>query len=403
MPNKKNTVTDLQGLTHLLKDAVVGITDLVEAMQKQIVHPPFLPSTPIQHLISDVSQFAYKNIRWSASFVGSAVDKALEQLTFILGEIKTTEDREALRAVLNGVIGDYLEKHENPLKIAMQFRHEAQALSLNSKSLKKAYPTLHGKILVMVHGSSMNDLQWTRKAHNHGAALAKELQKTPVYLYYNSGLHVSTNGQNFSNLLEALLQNYPVPVEEICILAHSMGGLVSRSAMHYAQKQQKSWIKHLKKIVFLGTPHHGASLEQAGNYVDVILEATAYTKPFARLGKIRSAGVTDLRYGNLVDEDWQDADRFEMKHDQRQHIPLPEGVECHSIAGVSGKGSTKPLSSQWLGDNLVSVKSAFGQHKNPSKNLHFKKENTWIAYECNHFDLLSNPEVYHRIRQWIKK
>lgn len=106
-----------------------------------------------------------------------------------------------------------------------------------------------------------------------------------------------------------------------------MGGLVSRSAIHYGQQQQKLWTKHLKKIIFLGTPHHGAPLEQAGNFLDVILEAIPYAKPFARLGKIRSAGVTDLRYGNLLDEDWQNNDRFKMQGDQRKNISLPEQVE----------------------------------------------------------------------------
>ena len=216
----------------------------------------------------------------------------------------------------------------------------------------------------------------------------------------NSGRHISTNGQEFSELLEELVRNWPVPVEELIIIAHSMGGLVSRSAFHYGHQQQKSWTKHLNKIIFLGTPHHGAPLEQAGNFLDVVLEAIPYTKPFAQLGKIRSAGVTDLRYGNLLDEDWEDNDRFKLKGDQRQNISLPEKVECYSIAGMVGK-ATKSIFSQLLGDNLVTVKSALGQHKNPIKNLDFKKENTWIAYESTHSELLSNSKIYTKMKSWI--
>lgn len=400
MSDKRNTSADLQGLTSLITDATIGITDLVEAMHKRVVHPPLLPSTPIQHLITKIAGITFNNIRWSTRFISKGTDKALGKLTTLFGEIEATEKREAIRSVLNGVIGDHLKKKENPLQISMQLRHEAKAISINSKSIKNAYSTINGKILLMVHGSCLNDIQWTQKEHNHGKLLAKELQKTPIFLHYNSGLHISTNGKELNELLEDLVQNWPVPVEELVILAHSMGGLVSRSALYYGQEQQKSWTKQLKKIIFLGTPHHGAPMEKAGNFVDVALEAIPYAKPFARLGKIRSAGVTDLRYGNLLDEDWHNDDRFKMQGDKRQNISLPEQIECYSIAGVAGK-VTASKASKLLGDKMVGVKSALGQHKDPTKNLQFKKENTWIVYETSHSALLSNPKIYTKIKSWM--
>ena len=65
MLDKKNEKSDLQGVTHLIKESIIGITDLVEEMQGRIVHPPFLPSSPIQHLITNISKITYKNIRWN--------------------------------------------------------------------------------------------------------------------------------------------------------------------------------------------------------------------------------------------------------------------------------------------------------------------------------------------------
>ncbi|MGK0363992.1 MAG: pimeloyl-ACP methyl ester carboxylesterase [Saprospiraceae bacterium] len=399
MSNKKKPDSDLQGITRLITDATIGVTELVEAMHHRVVHPPFLPSTPIQHLITTIAGFTYKNIRWSTRLIGGGLDKALGLLVPMLGEMKTTDEKEAVRSALNGVVGDYLEEKNNPLQITMQFRSQAKTIPIDTKSLEQTYPTINGKILLMVHGSSMNDIQWTRKEHNHGEALAEDLGKTPIYLHYNSGRHISTNGQNFNELLEDLILHWPVPVEELVIVAHSMGGLVSRSALHYGQQDQNTWIAPLKKIVFLGTPHHGAPLERAGNYLNLILELIPYTKPFARLGKIRSAGVTDLRYSNLVDEDWQDNDRFKLQGDQRQNIPLPEEIECYSVAGNNGKETDSV--SRFAGDGLVDVKSALGQHKNPAKDLHFKMENTWIAQETNHLDLLDNLEVYGKMKEWL--
>lgn len=400
MSNNIKTGTGLQGLTRIITDATIEVTDLVEAMHKRVIHPPFLPSTPIQHLITNIAGFTYKNIKWSTRLIGSGLEKVFKQLSPIFGELKTTTQRAIMRSALNGVVGDYLENTENPLQIKMQFRDQLKAISLDTNSLRKAYSANKSKILLLVHGSCMSDLQWTRKEHNHGIALAKKLGFAPIYLHYNSGRHISTNGQNFNELLEDLVLNWPGPIEEIAILAHSMGGLVIRSALHYGQQQHKKWTKHLQKIIFLGTPHHGAPLEQIGNYIDLVLESIPYTKPLARLAKIRSAGITDLRYGNLVDEDWQDEDRFKLQGDQRKNIPLPNSVECFSIAAATRK-KTAPLSSRFIGDRLVTVKSALGQHRKTAKKLNFKEDNTWIAYEHNHLDLLNSPEVYDKIEEWI--
>lgn len=399
MSNKNKTSSYLQGVTRLIVDATTGVTDVVEAMHRRVVHPPFLPSTPVQHLITGVAGIVYKNIRWGTQLIGGSLDYALGQFAHVFGEIKTTDEREAMRSALNGVVGDYLEEKENPLKIRMQFRYQSKPVPLDG-SMDAVYPAINGKILLMVHGSCMNDIQWTRKGHNHGTALATALGKTPIYLHYNTGRHISTNGQNLSELLEALVQQWPIPIEELVIVAHSMGGLVARSALYYGQQQQKTWPEHLKKIVFLGTPHHGSPLERMGNYLHSILAFIPYAKPFARLGTVRSAGVTDLRHGNLLDEDWQGNDRFETQEDRRHPVPLPTQIACYSIAAAIGK-ATDPISPRIMGDSLVDVKSALGQHENPAKNLDFKADNTWVAYGNTHLDLLSNPDIYAKMKAWL--
>ena len=400
MSKKTKEDSDLQGITNLIVDVTIGVTNLVEAMHKQVVHPSFLPSTKIQKLITSIASITYKNIRWSTLFIGSSISKMLKKLTPAIGKIKDSDKKDIILSVLNGVIGDYLEEKENPLKITMQFRYQSKTLAIDPKSINVAYPKVNGKILLMIHGACMNDLQWTRKDHNHGEIIATELNKTPIYLKYNSGLHISSNGKNLNNLLEELVKNWPVPIEELVIIAHSMGGLVSRSALYYGEQNQKKWTQHVKKIVFLGTPHHGSYVERTGNYLDLILESIHYTKPFARLGKIRSAGVTDLRYGNLIDEDWKDDHRFEIKNDKRRNIQLSKQIEFYTIAAVVGNETTS-LSTQILGDTLVDVKSALGQHKNPDKNLNFKKENIWISYDSNHLDLISNPKILNKIKVWL--
>ena len=400
MSKKTKPDSELQGLTHLIMDTTIGVTDLVEETHRQVVYPPFLPSTTIQNLITKIAGFTFSNIRWSTKVIGNSVSKILKHLTPAIVNIKSSDKKEVLLSVLNGVIGDYLEEKENPLKIDMQFRYQSKAIQIDSESLKETYPKINGKILLMIHGSCMNDIQWNHKNHNHGEILSEELNKTPIYLNYNSGKHISTNGKELNKNLQKLIENWPVPVEEVVIIAHSMGGLLTRSALYYAGQNDNKWTKHLKKVAFLGTPHHGSHVERIGNYLDLILESVPYLKPFARLGKIRSAGVTDLRYGNLVDEDWQHSGRFERKGDQRKHIQLPNKIEFFAVAATTGKESAH-ASAQILGDSLVDIKSALGQHKKTAKNLNFKEENTWIVYENNHLELLSNPKILDKLKTWL--
>jgi hypothetical protein len=179
-----------------------------------------------------------------------------------------------------------------------------------------------------------------------------------------------------------------------------MGGLLTRSALHYANQAGLQWPQYLKNIAFLGTPHHGSPLERAGNWVDVILGSTPYSRPLAKLGQLRSAGVTDLRYGHVLDVDWQGHDRFRRKPDSRQHLPLPEGVACFAVA-ASTAARRSALADRLVGDGLVPVHSALGQHDNAARQLVFAPEREFIVYRTNHMQLLSNPAVTAQLLHWL--
>ena len=131
--------------------------------------------------------------------------------------------------------------------------------------------------------------------------------------------------------------------------------------------------------------------------MNVCLGLHSYTAPFARLAKLRSAGITDLCFGNLLDEDWQGLDRFEHARDFRHPVPLPEGVECYAIAANIGKRA-----GALFGDGMVSVNSALGRHEDPGLTLSFAPSRQWVGYGMNHWDLLSQPAVYKQIRRWME-
>jgi pimeloyl-ACP methyl ester carboxylesterase len=357
-------------LNRLVIDATAGVTDVVEAMHHNIAQAPGAVAAPSRGRTRGITGLVYRSIRGITRLVGGGIDAALMPFT-PLGQGSSSTGREALLAALNGVLGDHLVATGNPLAIPMRFRYGGEAL----------IPSSGRRLLVLAHGLCMNDLQWNRKGHDHGAALARDFGFTPVYLHYNSGLHISTNGRAFAGLIEELVEQWPVtvkePVEELVILGHSMGGLVTRSACHYGRAAGHSWLRHLKKVVFLGSPHHGSALERGGNRVDSILEVSRYTAPLGRLGKVRSAGITDLR----------------------QPVPLPDGVECYAMAAAaSGAGD---LRSRLLGDGLVPVDSALGRHEEADRTLPFPDSRQWIAPGMKHFDLLSRPEAYEKIGEWL--
>jgi pimeloyl-ACP methyl ester carboxylesterase len=396
--NPNNLSTDLRGAGRLTIDAITGITDIVESLHHTIISLSGRLGTPDQDRTKGITGMVYRNIRSVTEVVGDGIDVLLGRLSLKLGEKDSSPGREAVLSALNGVLGDHLVARNNPLAIPMQFRRNGKPL--NEQSLLETIQQSDGRLAIMVHGSCMNDLQWHRQGHNHGAALAQDLRFTPLYVHYNTGLHISENGKKFSDLLETIIAQSPTPIA-LFIVAHSMGGLVSRSACHYGKESGHTWVNHLRKLVFLGTPHHGAPLEKGGNWIDTILEVSPYSAPFSRLGKIRSRGITDLRYGNVLEDDWKGCDRFDFRGDQRTPVPLPESVQCYSIAATTGKESNK-LGDSLMGDGLVSLNSALGRHKNAELNLLFPQSHQWVGRNMSHLDLLNHPEVYEIIKKWLK-
>lgn len=392
-----DSAADLRGVSQLIINAVAGVTDIVEDMHRNIATPTSLIGKAPAGRTRGITGLVYRSVRGVTKGVGSLLDVALAQLAPLLPGQPFSARREALLSALNGVLGDYLIAGNNPLAISMRLRQNGQPLELSRAALASRFADSNGRLLVLVHGLCMNDLQWLREGHDHGAGLAAELGYSALYLNYNSGRHISSNGQEFAATLEQLIEAWPVPVTELLIVGHSMGGLVSRSACHYAAQTGQRWPALLKQLVFLGSPHHGAPLERAGNRANLLIGISPYSAPFTRLGMIRSSGIRDLRFGNLLDEDWQNVDG-NHKHDPRQRVPLPASVACYALAATKGAEPAARLP----GDGLVPVHSALGQHKDSALTLPIPEAQQAIVYGTDHFDLLSSAQVYQQLLGWLK-
>ena len=439
-PASAGTLGDVRGAARLLVDSTLHVAGVVEALHGQIQRaaPPLrrriaggsgsgkaLPDgRPHDGLprTRGLTGLVYRSIRGTTRLVGRGLDSALAALDPLLAAVSAptltptltplpadagphTPRRDGLVAAANGVLGDHLAQSGNPLAIPMQLRQHGQPLDFAAPSASpgpggvpgRVPGRVSGRVQLLVHGLCMSDLGWLRKGHDHGQALGRALGMAPVYAWYNSGQHIATNGRDLADALEHLMQRWPVPLSGLFIVGHSMGGLVARSACHQAQALGHSWPQRLQKMVFIGTPHHGAPLERAGNWLHRLLGLSPYAAPFARLSGLRSAGITDLRHGNLLQSDWAGAARFDQR-DLRTPVPLPAGVGCYAIASTAGRrGTAGPL----LGDGLVGVDSALGRHKRRALALGLPRGHTWVAQGVHHMDLLSDAAVYQRLLAWL--
>jgi hypothetical protein len=398
--------SDLRGASRLAVDATLGLTHLVENLHHNILRTPWPLGEATQQPTRGLTGLVYRSIRGVTRLVGGSLDALLGQVVSLLGAPQapgsvppSPAERETLIAVLNGVLGDHLAATGNPLAIAMTLRHDGQALTLRPDALAQALPQARPRVLLLLHGLCMHPGQWRRNGHDYGAALAAEGDCTLLHLQYNSGRHVSSNGLELADRLQALQQAWPVPLQEIAVLAHSMGGLVVRSALRQAQDRGDDWPPLVQRIFFLGTPHHGAPLERGGHWIDNLLGASPYTAAFSRLGKLRSAGITDLRHGSLLDEDWAGADRFAHGHDTRTPVPLPAGVACYAMAGALRPDDGQP-GHKLLGDGLVPVDSALGRHTQARRTLAFEPGRQWVGAGLGHLDLLGHGDVAAQLKAW---
>lgn len=380
-------LSDLHGFARLGVDATTGVTDLVEAMHAAIARPRLSLRSAAPKRTTGITGLVYRSIRGVTGLTGAGLDAVLVRRGGAYE--RTSTERDAIIAVLNGVLGDHLAVTANPLAIPMRLHHSGKPLALHTGTLSEAIPDASPKLLVLVHGLCMNDLQWTRDGHDHGTMLAEALGYTPLYLHYNTGRAIADNGRDFADQLEQLLAQWPTPVDEVTIIGHSMGGLLARSAAHHAMTNEHVWTRSLRNLICLGSPHHGAPLERGGSWIDLVLGATPFASPLARVGKLRSAGITDLRHGHPL-----------SSHGRHRAVPLPKGVRCYAIAATTGR-RLGDLKDRWIGDGLVPVASALGEHPDPDRTIGFAKTRQWTGYGMSHLDLLSHPDVADRLLRWL--
>ncbi|MGE0791568.1 MAG: lipase family alpha/beta hydrolase [Sandaracinaceae bacterium] len=322
---------------------------------------------------------------------------------------------DATLGLLNGAIGDRLASRDNGLDLGMLFRVGDRYVALDDvdamgELMRDAGP----RVAIFVHGLGTTEWCWSLEAEAYhgdpavhfGSLLQKDLGYFPVFVRYNTGRHVSENGRELAAGLASLMTACATPPEELVLIGHSMGGLVVRSACHYAQEAGHPWVELVRRVFCLGSPHGGAPLEKAGNVLTGILGAIDLpaTLVIARLLEGRSAGIKDLRHGSLVDEDWAGRDPDALIAEARREIPMLPHASYHFVSATLTRDPAHPMGAL-IGDLLVRVPSALlpASERGPRmqdvvRERHFEVETATYGGVMHH-QLQCHPDVYEVIRR----
>jgi pimeloyl-ACP methyl ester carboxylesterase len=404
--------TDVEAVGALAGDALAAGGKLVKDMHEGIAGRPFKAlgpmAAPVRVIHDGVARAVYDGVEGglrgaARSGARAAARRAPAEATPLASRRRGS----LVLGALNGVYGDYLALRRRELALTMDIRRGGATVPAEAEALRAAFPDATSRIVVFAHGLCETDGAWRLPARGadrldrrtYGERLQDELSFTPVYLRYNTGLHVSDNGRALARLLEALVGSWPVGVEELVLVGHSMGGLVARSACHYGAEDGLRFTDSIRHVFCLGTPHLGADLEKGANALSWALSRLPETRGMARVLNARSVGIKDLRFGSCVEEDWCDCDADEFMRDRCQEVPFLPDANYYFVCSNLYQGRL----GAWLGDLLVRVPSGSGRGTGSGRRIPFEVDNGHEMTGLNHFDLLGHPAVYEQLRTWLTR
>jgi len=333
----------------------------------------------------------------SLNFISNKLKNKIDEIKSQFSELK--DDSHYLVPIINGLHGDSMEEKGHPALIRMSFRFQSRDISIEQVRDIISLNADYQKLIIMIHGLMNDETIWHSNQEDliprTGSFLEKQNSGHVLYIRYNTGRHISHNGKELSILLHNLSEICHFNKTELYIIAHSMGGLVTRSACHYAEILNHSWLKYLKKVFLIGVPNEGSYLARIAHMTQYFLRKFDPTEndSVAKLLEIRSSGIKDLSFGFLVDEDWQNP-KYEMEKKSKATKVYPvANVEYYLIGATVSNKKEKNKIFTFFGDGLVEKKSAlsdlFKENAIHSGLINFK-----LFEGENHLSLLESLRVH---------
>jgi pimeloyl-ACP methyl ester carboxylesterase len=405
--------SDIRAVGDLGGEALAAGGALIKEMHTGIASRPFgvlgPAAAPVRVVHDRVSRAVYAGVGTSLRGAArrAALVAAARRGDDTTPPLTTTPRGSLALGALNGMYGNHLHERSSSLAVEMELRRRGATVSATPDGLATGYPDATSRIAVFVHGLCGDDECWrvfplrgrVPGRRTYGERLQDELSFTPVHVRYNTGLHISDNGRALAALLDEVASGWPVAVEEIVLIGHSMGGLVVRSACHYGEADGRRWTDAVRHVFCLGSPHLGADLEKGVNALAWGLGRIPETRAIAKLLNARSLGIKDLRFGSCAEEDWSDCDPDAFLDDRGTEVPFLPDASYYFVGATLSPGPVGSL----LGDLLVRMPSASGRGNGKGRRIPFEVDNGHELVGMTHFDLLNHPAVYEQLRAWITR
>jgi pimeloyl-ACP methyl ester carboxylesterase len=367
---------------HAAGAAVARVTRAVAGTHEaftDVVRPGLTPLGPVGRLPFEASalmaRFNFAAVESAARGVGAMAAPLLEaSAPPDAGRASEHPPAVAWLAALGAAFGDRLvgDHRVRALAVPMSFRQGGALVELDpDRSDDDPVENLSPTVVVFVHGLGNHESVWGEAylevVRAHGA--------TPLTVRYTTGQAISDSGAELAHLLDRLVATWPVAVQRIVLVGHSMGGLVIREGLAAAGH----WRGLVSDVLTLGTPHAGAALERVAVRGLALAATVPLTAPFAALGDERSTGIKDLGIADVAaptaGPDW--------------HL-VAATLRQQDAVGVVGRARSGMLGP--LGDGLVTVDSAFAVDEHlTARRL--------VIDDASHMALLDHPEAVDVLRR----
>lgn len=403
-----STLQKWRGVVDLLGDTYAQLTGGIHEFHTAIADQPFTAlkrvpaisagTTPVRVLHDGITDAVYTSVKeigaLSFTLAGATLKLIEEQAPQPSAAPHPRTD--LAFSALSGLFGDHLVGRRNPVAPQFGLYRDGVMLDVNRAALSASFPEAPSRLVIFVHGLCCNETAWQlyqKPGDDSTRPYGEQLDKhgyASLYLRYNSGAHISQNGRRLARLMQRLLAEWPVAVDDITLIGHSMGGLVIRSAAAAGQRRGDAWPGKVGNIICIGSPHQGAALERGAEALAQILQNFELSRPWARVLEARSVGIRDLRFGATSDPDW----RAGLARQWRPPNPIArlENARYHFI-GCSLGEHARDWRGFLLGDGLVHLPSSLAQE--------LADTDSAVLFQRHHMQLLNDPAVYALIAKQL--
>ncbi len=344
-------------------------------------------SKPVQRVHDGISAGVYAAVRGIGRLGGAGIGAAA---VVAKGDdwrpITANATGAVLTGAVNGLVGDHMVALDNDLAVPMTLytatvHDEYDELPTEPEGIRAVvadHPERDlGHVVLFLHGLGETEHAWrlygeASAGEGYAERVASAVGAVPLLLRYNSGLRIADNGAALSLLLTDLSRRWPVPIRQLDLVGHSMGGLVLRHTCHHGVQTGAPWVPAVRRMIYLGSPHRGAPLAHRVDQLAEQLARWSRSRSWGEFLDRRSAGIRDLVAGVSDTE-----------------VPLLAGATHHAVAACMTSNAHHPLANA-LGDLLVPVDSARGAITDVEP-----------LTSSHHFHLLNDPDIHDHLLRWL--